>query len=400
MNIVAADNRTPIVNVLTWFLLTAAVLSVITRLGTKYFIRGRLSPDDYIICVSLLFCALQSICVSVATGNRYGQPIDRMSADQINAVLKPVPVQAVRHHVRQDGRFRLLRAQDLVGADGPAGRLGPDVRVCGRIAVPASADVGLYQSPVFQQGRRWHNRCAPRLLADWTVIVAIVCALVYRNRTIIAPDPMFDTWPVAVCVQVVQSLSIATACSPQFKPFLESLQSSGLRLYELPNRKNRTDSDSRYPRTIGSASMVDRHERALELNLSPQPAATRTVVTAAQQDCDANSQSSQAQIIRETRTWAITEQREQRHSVAGVSDTSAQGIDQMALMYGYEYVMDNAMIPDVYEYNVPSDLKIVKCSYMYSVLSSSSYYSYLIGQPLWELQPGNLVESLEDRHLR
>lgn len=61
MNIVAADNRTPIVNVLTWFLLTAAVLSVITRLGTKYFIRGRLSPDDYIICVSLVRLTLESM---------------------------------------------------------------------------------------------------------------------------------------------------------------------------------------------------------------------------------------------------------------------------------------------------------------------------------------------------
>lgn len=54
MNIVAADNHTPIVNVLTWFLLTASVLSVVTRLGTKYFVRGRLSLDDAIICVSLV----------------------------------------------------------------------------------------------------------------------------------------------------------------------------------------------------------------------------------------------------------------------------------------------------------------------------------------------------------
>lgn len=160
-----------------------------------------------------------------------------------------------------------------------------------------------------------------------SVIAAIACSLVYRNRTINAPDPMLDTWPVAVCVQVVQSLSIATACSPQFKPFLESLQSSGLRLYELPNK---TNSDGRYPRTIGSASIVDRHERGglgLELTLSPPQSATRTVVTTQPEpDWDAHSQSSQARIIRETRTWAVTEQRD---SVAGVSDTSAEGMDRV-----------------------------------------------------------------------
>ncbi|KAL1983175.1 hypothetical protein VTN96DRAFT_425 [Rasamsonia emersonii] len=372
MNIVAADNRTPIVNVLTWFLLTAAVLSVITRLGTKYFIRGRLSPDDYIICVSLLFCALQSICVSVATGNRYGQPIDRMSADQINAVLKSsyaadllyiaslflsklsvttfvkMVVSVFSEHKTSWVLMALLAVWGLTSEFAAALQCQPprtwdfiNHRCFNRAAwwnyfdvsniVTEIVIIAHPTSIVFRLHTSLRNKVVATIcfLTRLCVIVAIVCALVYRNRTIIAPDPMFDTWPVAVCVQVVQSLSIATACSPQFKPFLESLQSSGLRLYELPNRKNRTDSDSRYPRTIGSASMVDRHERALELNLSPQPAATRTVVTAAQQDCDANSQSSQAQIIRETRTWAITEQREQRHSVAGVSDTSAQGIDRI-----------------------------------------------------------------------
>ena len=48
------DRRAPILNVVNWFLLVVAVLSVLTRLGTKLWMFHRFTSDDYLIIVSLV----------------------------------------------------------------------------------------------------------------------------------------------------------------------------------------------------------------------------------------------------------------------------------------------------------------------------------------------------------
>lgn len=50
----APDSWTPAVNVTTWFLLVTAILSVLTRLGTKYRIFRRWTVDDYLSIASLV----------------------------------------------------------------------------------------------------------------------------------------------------------------------------------------------------------------------------------------------------------------------------------------------------------------------------------------------------------
>ena len=50
------DSWTPAVNVLTWYLLVTAVLSVLTRLGTKWWIFRKLTTDDYWSVASLVCC--------------------------------------------------------------------------------------------------------------------------------------------------------------------------------------------------------------------------------------------------------------------------------------------------------------------------------------------------------
>jgi hypothetical protein len=60
-NVVTATRKTPAVNVLTWFLLVTSILTVLMRLGTKYWIFHRLSLDDYIICVALVGCLIYYI---------------------------------------------------------------------------------------------------------------------------------------------------------------------------------------------------------------------------------------------------------------------------------------------------------------------------------------------------
>jgi hypothetical protein len=48
------DRRAPILNVVNWFLLVVAILSVFTRLGTKLWMFHRFTSDDYLIVASLV----------------------------------------------------------------------------------------------------------------------------------------------------------------------------------------------------------------------------------------------------------------------------------------------------------------------------------------------------------
>ena len=46
-------------------------------------------------------------------------------------------------------------------------------------------------------------------------------------------DPSFDAWPVAICNQIAQCLSILTACTFYLKPFIDSLESGFIRAGDL-----------------------------------------------------------------------------------------------------------------------------------------------------------------------
>ena len=62
-------------------------------------------------------------------------------------------------------------------------------------------------------------------------MAAISCELVYLNR--ISNDPSFDAWPVTLCNQIAQCLSILTACTFYLKPFIDSLESGFIRAGDL-----------------------------------------------------------------------------------------------------------------------------------------------------------------------
>ena len=62
-----------------------------------------------------------------------------------------------------------------------------------------------------------------------SVIAAIMCELVFRNRIAGSEDRTFAAWPAVVCSQFVQALSIITACIPYLKPFFASLESGMIR---------------------------------------------------------------------------------------------------------------------------------------------------------------------------
>lgn len=142
----------------------------------------------------------------------------------------------------------------------------------------------------------------------FSVVIAIICQLAYAKDTKGSGDPSWDTWTVVVSTQMTQGLSIVTACSPQFKPFLDSLRSSGMSL-------GGTSYGSRQRTYAGTTYKVSRGHRTgetpsetHELVTMPGDTVNQTIVTSSP-DCDAESQTSQSQIIREVRTWTVTETR-------------------------------------------------------------------------------------------
>lgn len=153
-----------------------------------------------------------------------------------------------------------------------------------------------------------HSSSTERLIKHSSVIAATICQLIYVNKTINSEDPTFDTWSATVSTQLVQCLSVVTACSPQFKPFMDSLRSTGMRIdgltsYNMASTKRHGLSSLRYHSTFHGSEV---HELT---PVRPVKDTYETTVTAsgAISDGDAESQSSQTHIIREVRTFTVTE---------------------------------------------------------------------------------------------
>jgi hypothetical protein len=79
---------TPAVNVLTWFMLVTAILSVLTRLGTKYFMFRKFTIDDGLAASSMVLCIAQSIAVSMGTANGLGQHRDLLPDFRVENMMK------------------------------------------------------------------------------------------------------------------------------------------------------------------------------------------------------------------------------------------------------------------------------------------------------------------------
>ena len=80
--------------------------------------------------------------------------------------------------------------------------------------------------------------------------------MVYTVRVADEGDLTFDLWPPTICMQVVQCVSLTTACIPYLQPFLLSLE-SGFLWGDDYRRKSTKDSSyaSRKPSNPASTSL-------------------------------------------------------------------------------------------------------------------------------------------------
>ncbi|KAE8390110.1 hypothetical protein BDV23DRAFT_155914 [Aspergillus alliaceus] len=345
------DTWKPTVNVVTWFLMTTAILCVLTRLGTKYWIFRRWTTDDYLSIVSMVLCAAQSLAMSMATANGYGEHYDRLSRESMDGIMKSqyaatilfittmcVSKLALVHFIwsitpaTSDRRVAIILEiftvlWGVTGVFGHAFQCKPprswdyidgncfDIGAWGNYLAITNmlTEAGIIvQALLIIVGiqARWAKKVTLSSIFGLRifVIAAIVGQLVYNNRTIDVKDRTFDTWPATMFTQIVQCLSVVTACSPQFKPFMDSLRSTGMRIdgmtsYNMASMKRYEISTMRHKSTFNGSEV---HELA-PINLGKETHETTVTASGAISDGDTESQSSQTHIIREIRTFTVTE---------------------------------------------------------------------------------------------
>ena len=123
-----------------------------------------------------------------------------------------------------------------------------------------------------------------------------------------AIDPTLDTWPITICNQIIQCLSITCACCLYLKPFLDSLESglirtddrrcrgSNYKTSDLPTRRNVFLPDNQSRSQIRNMRMQEMYSPPYAAHIKGGYAAKTN---------DAESQQSRSHIIKKTRTFAV-----------------------------------------------------------------------------------------------
>ncbi|PKX97800.1 uncharacterized protein P174DRAFT_364641 [Aspergillus novofumigatus IBT 16806] len=266
------DTRDPAVNVTNWFLVVVAGLSVLIRLGTKFWIFHRLTSDDYLIIASLAFCIAQSAAISTAVSHGYGYHFATISSQNFDHVMKS-----------QYAAYILYIASLCLS------KLSLSTFI--RSLTPVHKDH--FQAAVLQG-----LIAVLGVVGVFATIIEIVFSRDVRHST----DPTYDYCPTTIVSQVVQCASIVTACWGQLKPFLNQLKSNGLRIQgvEYQYSTGKGQSSRSYGRSGTNHSREEHHE------LVPVASGQNLTTVSASPAWDADSQSSQTGIIRETRTWVVT----------------------------------------------------------------------------------------------
>ncbi|KAA8651297.1 uncharacterized protein ATNIH1004_000178 [Aspergillus tanneri] len=349
----APDSWEPAVNIVTWFLMTTATLCVLTRLGTKYWIFRRWTTDDYLSIVSMVLCVAQSVAVSMAMANGYGEHFDAVSGLKVDSILKSQYAAAILFLttlcLSKLALIHFIWSVTPVTSDRYIA-IGLEIFTILWAVTSVLASAFQCRPPrpwdyingqCFSFRAWWNYLCITNILSEagiitqafliitrtqarWSkkvtlasifglrifVIVAVIVQLIYINEMTISINPNSATWSTIISTQIVQCLSVVTACSPHFKPFMDSLQSTGMRVDGMTTYN--VNSTKRYG--YGLSSLRNRsilrnnedHELAPIIHVNGTHQTTVTS-TGAISECDAESQLSQTHIIREIRTYAVTE---------------------------------------------------------------------------------------------
>ncbi|KAK5987046.1 hypothetical protein PT974_11162 [Cladobotryum mycophilum] len=264
-------NESILVAILTCMFLASVVCVVITRLLTKLAMVRVLKIDDYLVILATLLAGAQSAAVLVQCSNGLGKQVDTLSERQISIFLK------FEYAANVLFVASLLFAKLSVGAAIKTLLMPPErrkmvlaVEVCVLLWAVSAIMTFLFQCKLPTPWDHVKGACINRI-AFWTyfsvgnivtdlgliavmahavrhiqlswskmamvvvvfgsrilVVPAVICQVYFSYKGFHSGDITFGTWKSTVLIQVVQCLSLTTACVPYFKKFFESLISGGL----------------------------------------------------------------------------------------------------------------------------------------------------------------------------
>ncbi|CAG7931922.1 unnamed protein product [Penicillium olsonii] len=320
------DSKDPEVNVTAWCLLVVVVLAVFARLGTKYHIFKRWTSDDFLVIVS----SVVTLSLAVAAG--YGTHKKDVSDANFDQVMKNLWTASLLYIASLC--FSKLSLVIFTLRLSPAAkdhRLGKIVAglvvTWAIVAILGTAfECEVPRSWDFWNGKcinmeAWHyfvclsNMATEALILTQAFLLIkgihasfkkrLVFASIFLPRILVigviiaqlplirpattSTDPSYDICDISVIEELVQCLSIVTACWGQLKPFLTWLKLEG---------RLRVNTGTGDTYNLDSKSQFRSRERKANADYG-LPSRSEPLVVSVTRDWEVDSQSSQTHIIRE-----------------------------------------------------------------------------------------------------
>lgn len=133
-------------------------------------------------------------------------------------------------------------------------------------------------------------------LTTSSVTLGIIGELALIHDATHTNDPTYDLCEITITEQIIQCVSIVTACWGQLKPFLTWLQSNGLRIQNADFANGYG-----YKSSLGSHSQSRSRDRRQDVQRASPSDRNEIVVT---QDWEVGSQSSRAPVLRNASSQA------------------------------------------------------------------------------------------------
>ncbi|CAG7954434.1 unnamed protein product [Penicillium olsonii] len=345
------DSKDPEVNVTAWCLLVVVVLAVFARLGTKYHIFKRLTSDDFLVIVSAAFCIAQVVTLSLAVAAGYGTHKKDVSDANFDQIMKNLwtasllyiaslcfsKLSLVIFTLRLSPAAKDHRLGKIVAGLVVTWAIVAILGTAFECEVPRSWDfwngkcinmvshlhlhIGKEHcfAKIYQEA--WHyfvclsNMATEALILTQAFLLIkgihasfkkrLVFASIFLPRILVigviiaqlplirpattSTDPSYDICDISVIEELVQCLSIVTACWGQLKPFLTWLKLEG---------RLRVNTGTGDTYNLDSKSQFRSRERKANADYGLSSRSEPLVVSVTR-DWEVDSQSSQTHIIRE-----------------------------------------------------------------------------------------------------
>ncbi|KAL8952513.1 MAG: hypothetical protein Q9222_001581 [Ikaeria aurantiellina] len=263
-----SDNHSPLVNVLTWFLVITTFFAVAARVATRFAVVRQLRWDDTTILIAMVLSIAHSATTSLQANNGLGRHEGSISPDHathfekatyasgflyigvISAVKLSIclhldnltPVRLHRNMIRVLALITGLWMISSMFVLGFQCHLPSPWQINGNQCIGVTSfwasyhiiniitDIGLIVLPwVILLGLQVEVKRKAVIIGCFSARILVVVVTVVQiyylfSRTVGTEDLMFDLWLVALLGEVVIALSIITACIPYLKPFMEALE--------------------------------------------------------------------------------------------------------------------------------------------------------------------------------